>query len=571
MKAKTGIYTRRSMLVHTGGLLGLSLTTTPALPAVFDEKNTAATNPSSTVPVAEPADESADNETNANQARVAERFDVKNFGATGLRKDNATKAFRDAISACTAAGGGTVEVPTGEYTVGTVQLLDNVTLYLEAGATLFASQLESDYVKDSRSLIFATGAKNISVTGKGTIDGLARYDYDNVRGADPEIAKEQEIARQAGIEMKRYYRSREAMNIFLFVLNDCTNVHLEDVSIINAPLWTVRLNDCDRVNIRGVYIYSDLEKGVNADGIDICSSKNVTISDSVIITADDAIVLKAIARNGKKANAVENVTVTNCVLTSSSTALMIGTETEADIHHVVFNNCVIRNSNKGFGINVQDGAVVSNVIFSNLTIETSRRHWNWWGSAEMCKFVLKKRTDTSPLGMIRDIFVDNIIVRARGTTTVTGHPSQPLVNIRMTNVQHFMDVEDAKDKRATDAIVIEHVRDLQLHNITVEWSETPTEPAWQSALVLKNAVGFTIDNFSGRQGPKNKSVPAISLFNCSDGIVRNSSAPEETETFIHVSGTATKDITLKGNRTSKARKSATFENDVVKKACTLIP
>ena len=73
--------------------------------------------------------------------------------------------------------------------------------------------------------------------------------------------------------------------------------------------------------MHGVYIYSDLEKGVNADGIDIVSSRNVTISDSIVETADDAIVLKAIARDGQPARPVgDNATVTNCVLTSSSTA-----------------------------------------------------------------------------------------------------------------------------------------------------------------------------------------------------------------------------------------------------------
>ena len=51
----------------------------------------------------------------------------------------------------------------------------------------------------------------------------------------------------------------------------------------------MRLNDCNRVFIRGVHIYSDLEKGVNADGIDIVSSSNVLISDSIVVTADDAL------------------------------------------------------------------------------------------------------------------------------------------------------------------------------------------------------------------------------------------------------------------------------------------
>ena len=265
-------------------------------------------------------------------------YDVKKYGATGKREDNATKSFRNAIEACAAAGGGIVHVPPGDYTVGTVRLLDHVTLNIEGGATLFLSQDRNDFLPGGRAMIFAENARNIAVTGRGTLNGLAQYDYTEMRGVDPEISKEIEIARVAGVDMRRYYRSREAMNTFMFIINDSSDFLLTGVSIINSPLWTVRLNDCDRVFIRGVYLYSDLEKGVNADGIDICSSRNVTISDSVIVTADDAIVLKAISRQDKKAQPVENITVTNCILTSSSTALMIGTETEADIRHVIFSN-----------------------------------------------------------------------------------------------------------------------------------------------------------------------------------------------------------------------------------------
>ena len=298
--------------------------------------------------------------------------------------------------------------------------------------------------------------------------------------------------------MRRYYRV--GVQAYMLILNDCRNVLLQDISIVHSPLWNVRLNDCDRVHVRGVYIYSDLEKGVNADGIDIVSSRNVTISDSIIETADDAIVLKTIARDGQPARPTENVTVTNCVLTSSSTALMIGTETEADIRHVLFNNCVIRNSNKGFGINVQDGATVSDVIVSNLTIETSRRHWNWWGSAEMCKFVLNKRTPESRLGVIRDVVVDNVIAHPRGTSTITGHAERPLENIRLSNIDLTMLPENAVDKRATDALRLEHVRGAPIRDLSVRWSGDAAEPKWQSALVLRRVSDFEIDGFTGRQG-----------------------------------------------------------------------
>ena len=495
-------------------------------------------------------------------------YDVRDFGATGKREENSTAPIRAAVDVCAGAGGGTVYVPPGQYTVGTIQLKDNVTLHLEAGATLLLSQSRADFPTSPRTMIFAENAKNISVVGKGTLDGLAQYVFVEMRDLDVEIAEEIEIARKAGIDMRRYYRT--GMQTYMFILNNCTNVLLRDVSIVNSPLWTVRLNDCDRVFVQGVYIYSDLEKGVNADGIDIVSSRNVTISDSIIVTADDSIVLKSMPRgNSTTANPVENIVVTNCVLESSSTALMIGTETHADIRHVVFNNCVIRNSNKGFGINVQDGATVSDVVFSNLTIETSRRHWNWWGSAEMCKFVLKKRSASSRLGAIRDIVVDNVIAHVRGTSTMTGCPEKPLENIRMSGIQMFMEPENTKDKRATDAMRIEGVRGLRVRDLAVTWREDQTEAKWQSALVLKKVSDFDIAGFSGRQGLQSSDVPAVIIDQSADGVMHDSSAADGCRRFIHLQGAATKQIVLRNNDVGKAERAVTFEDDTVKKAVEL--
>lgn len=461
-------------------------------------------------------------------------FDVKAFGATGARTQNATSSCQAAIDACTAAGGGVVRVPPGDYTVGMIQLKDNVTLHLEAGATLYLIQDGTLFPRGRRAMIFGENASNIAVTGRGTLDGLAQYEFVAMRGVDPEIAEEIEIARAAGVDMRRYYRV--GVQTYMFILNNCRNVLLRDISIVHSPLWNVRLNDCDRVHVRGVYIYSDLEKGVNADGIDIVSSRNVAISDSIIETADDAIVLKTIARDGQPARSTENVTVSNCVLSSSSTALMIGTETEADVRHVLFNNCAIRNSNKGFGINVQDGGTVSDVVISNLTIETGRRHWNWWGSAEMCKLVLKKRTRESRLGAIRDIAVNNVIAHPRGTSTIVGHADRPIENLRFSNVDVTMLAENAPDKRATHGLVFDRVRGLRLRDLSVRWSEDATEPKWQSALVLRRVGDFEIDGFSGRQGLKTGREPAILVDDCENGAVRNSVATDGGRVVVDVRG-----------------------------------
>jgi hypothetical protein len=424
------------------------------------------------------------------------------------------KAIQAAIDACHARGGGVAFVPPGQYTTGPLWLKDNVELRLEAGATVSLSQNPADWPPGVPAVINSQGATNIAITGRGTIDGKAQYEYVPMRGLDVEIRQEIEIARKAGVEMNRYYRT--GVQKYLVVLRDSREIRIESVRLVNAPLWTVRLQDCDQVWIRGVYIYSDLGKGVNADGIDIVSTSNVLISDSIVITADDAICLKTevmrsrgAAPQGRTARPTENITVTNTVLSSSSTPMNIGTETHADIRHVVFSNIVVRDSNKVFGINVQDGGTVSDVRFQNVTFELNRRHWNWWGSAEVFKFVLKKRTPESRLGRIENIVIEGAQGTARGTSLISGHAERPLRNITVRGLRVRMLPENRPDKRTTHAMVMERINGLTLHDVSVEWDDASREPLWGSAVVLRDITGLTMSEFRGAAGGAERNVPAI--------------------------------------------------------------
>jgi hypothetical protein len=426
-------------------------------------------------------------------------------------KEPTGKAVQLAIDACAAQGGGVVHLPPGRYVTGPLWLKDNVELRVEAGAAVVLSPERKDWPSGVQALVNARGVKHIAITGGGTFDGNAQWEYLPVRGQDPEIAEEQEIARQAGVEMKRYYRKGEVQK-YLFVLQDCEDVRLEGVTIQNAPLWNVRLQDCNRVWVRGIHLFSDLERGVNSDGIDIVSSSNVLISDSIICTADDAICLKTVDLGERGAGTIrltENVVVNNCILTSSSTAMMIGTETHADIRHVLFSNIIVRNSNKVFGINVQDGGTVSDVRFVNVTFDTNRRHWNWWGSAEVMKFVLKKRTPQSRLGRIRDITIDGAQGAARGTSLVAGHPERKLENIFISNLRVKMLPENTPDKRATHALVLQGIEGLSLRNVEVDWDRDNLEPKWGSALVLRDISNLVLQDFRGQGAQPDGSLPAI--------------------------------------------------------------
>lgn len=426
-------------------------------------------------------------------------------------KEPTGKAVQFAIDACATQGGGVVFLPPGRYVSGPLWLKDNIELRLEAGATVVLSHDRKDWPAGVRALVNAKGATNIAITGRGAFDGDAKWEYAPARGQDPEIAEEQEIARRAGAEMKRYYRKGEVQK-YLLVIQDSEDVRLEGVTIRNAPLWNVRLQNCNRVWIRGIFLYSDLERGVNSDGIDIVSSSNVLISDSIISTADDAICLKTADLGGRGGGAVrptENVVVNNCILTSSSTAMMIGTETYADIRHVLFSNIIVRNSNKVFGINVQDGATVSDVRFVNVTFETNRRHWNWWGSAEVMKFILKKRTPQSRLGRIRDITIDGAQGTARGTSLIAGHAERKLENITIANLRVKMLAENLPDKRATDALVLQAIDGLTLRDVVVDWDREKPEPKWGSALVLRNISNLVMENFRGQAARLDGPLPAV--------------------------------------------------------------
>jgi polygalacturonase len=428
----------------------------------------------------------------ASGARAESVCSVEGLGAA---------AIQAAIDACAAKGGGVAYVPPGERVIGPVWLKDHVELRLEGGAVLRMSHDPADWPPGVPALVNARGVHDVAITGRGTFDGDARWAFEPARNDDPEIAEEQEIARRAGVPMQRYYRIGPVQK-YLFVLQEAEDVRVEGVTIRNAPLWNLRLQDCDRVWIRGIHLFSDLERGVNSDGIDIVSSSNVTISDSTIVTADDAICLKTdrLAEDGRSVRPVENVVVTNCILGSSSTAMMIGTETHADIRHVIFSGIVVRGSNKVFGINVQDGATVSDVLFRDVTFDTARRHWNWWGSAELMKFVLKRRTPASRLGRIEHVTVDGVQGTARGTSLVSGHAEREVEDLTVANLRLRMRAEEAKDKRASHALVFERVRGLKLRSVEVTWDREHPEPKWGSALVLRDVEGLDLQGFTGSPG-----------------------------------------------------------------------
>ncbi len=484
---------------------------------------------------------------------------VRDYGASGARAQNATAAVQKAVDACHARGGGTAYVPPGEYTTGTIVLKDNVTLWLEAGAVLYLSQDKADFPRE-RAHVFAEGARNVAIRGRGRFHGLARYDWGQAEEQDTEILEEQRLAAQAGVDTRRWLR--RGLQSMTFVFKRCRDVLVEDVTLVGSTLWNVRLWGCDGVVMRGVTIASDLERAANSDGVDIDGSRNVRISDSRITTADDAIVLKTgkWRWDGKgEAFPTENVVVTNCVLASSSSAFTIGTESYADFRHIVLSNSVVRGSNRGFGINIQDGATVEDVLIANVTLDLGRRHWNWWGNAELLHFVLKKRTPESRLGRVRNVVVRDVVAHAQGTARILGHAERPLEDVTLSGIQLFMQPESTPDKRASHALVVEGVDHLRVRELELRWAEAAPQPNWRSALVIRNSRDVELSGFTGAAAP-GTDLPAVVLEDVDGALLRGCRAVSGR--FLQVAGQS-RAIHLIGNDLSRARAPVSYVTEAL--------
>ena len=110
-------------------------------------------------------------------AQPATRFNVRDFGAAGdgVRAD--TEAINKTIQAARDAGGGTVLVPAGTYVSGTIHLQDNVTLWIDVGATILGTKNLADYhwPEGGRewdgAMVLANGVHHVALMGRGTING----------------------------------------------------------------------------------------------------------------------------------------------------------------------------------------------------------------------------------------------------------------------------------------------------------------------------------------------------------------------------------------------------------------
>jgi polygalacturonase len=287
-------------------------------------------------------------------------FNVREHGAMGNGQTLDSPAIQSTIDACSVLGGGTVYLPSGQYLTGSLFLRNNISLHLDSGATILGSENPDDYpIIHSRwegkhqdtyaPLITGQNLNNVSVVGRGTIDG---------RGAKWWQAKKDGTL--------AHPRPR------LISFSDCTNVLIEGITAINSPSWTINPVHCQNVIIHGITIINPADSP-NTDGINPDSCRLVRISDCYVSVGDDCITIKS----GTEHEAPDryapcrDITITNCTLERGHGGVVIGSEMSGGVKNVVISNCVFIGTDRGIRIKSRRGrgGIIEDIRVSNLIMD----------------------------------------------------------------------------------------------------------------------------------------------------------------------------------------------------------
>ena len=379
-----------------------------------------------------------------NADKKAEIHNVSDYGAKGDGVTNDQEAIQKAIDACKGTGG-VVLFSEGKFLTGQLLLGSDMTLKIEEGATILGIQSdeESAYphhmietkfpnrmLQDcQRRLIYGNHVKNVTITGKGTIDGQGDY--------------------EPWMNVKELGTEKDRPSILAFV--GSKNITISNITMIDPACWTQVYIESDDIIIKNITVHTG-NLTPNRDGIDIVDCHNVLIEDSLFQSEDDAICFKSGSEYG-----CENVVVRNCVLDKlnvrAGNCLKWGTDGLGSFKNFDISGLTLKNAfqNSAIVIESMDGAVIDNINIHDCEITNS-------GQAIFMLLADRKRTvpdRKTRIGSISNIHFKNITGKGftqQYPSIITGIKGHNIQNITFENI----DFELKGGINTTDQTVMEY-------------------------------------------------------------------------------------------------------------------
>ena len=343
-------------------------------------------------------------------------YDITKYGALteeeAARKKKLTleekaaknqKAIQKAIDKCSDKGGGRVVVPAGKkFLTAAIQLKSGVNLVIEDGAVLeFAFTPELYPIVPTRwegldcwnlsPLIYAYQARDIAITGRGTIDGGgSKQTWWPWCGNKKHGAKEGGIsqwggsrarllkAAEDGVSMnERRFGPKDGLRPQMINLNQCKGILIEDVTLLRSPFWVIHPLLSEDITVRGVHINNE---GPNGDGCDPESCDRVLIEKCYFNTGDDCIAIKSGRNNdgreggqGRYAGrASKNIIIRDCKFQNGHGGVVIGSEISGGCQNVFAENCEMDSPSLDRVLRIKTnscrGGIIENINMRNVTV-----------------------------------------------------------------------------------------------------------------------------------------------------------------------------------------------------------
>jgi polygalacturonase len=487
-------------------------------------------------------------------------FDPLEYGALADGKTVDTRAIQAAIDSCAASGGGLVYLHGGHFRSGTIYLSNHVTLHIEAGAVLQASD-ELDHFpskpsshpaydgsyETNKSLIYAEDVINISITGNGTIDGNGDRWVDGPYG-QPSFKLRPRIIHMRG----------------------CTNIHIRNVTLRNAASWVQSYQSCSDLIINGITVDSreneDIEQeryadvpGRNTDGLDLLDCENVRIANCFIKSGDDGICMKSLSPG----QACRNITITNCVISTNASGIKIGTESSGRFEDIVISNCTVYDTrNDAISMITVDGARMERITVNGVSIRNVKKTAIFIRLGDRNRTYRKNARVHTP--HLRDVLIENVQgtrISSHYGCIIAGIAEHPVENITIRNVHlefegggeaadSFRDIPERSGaypngqifgKLPAYGFYIRHARDVTLDGIRLQNLTDDHRPA----ILCEDVSGLLIDQL--RAEASLRAPEFIRFVNVSRARISACRPIREAAVFLSVYGTASSDIALLNN------------------------
>ena len=355
--------------------------------------------------------------------------DPRTYGARGDGAAKDTLAIQQAVDSCAKDGGGTVQLSAGTYLSAPIVLKNNITLHLAKGATLLGSPDHADYPARTefrapglQSLVSATNASNVSITGEGTIDGNGESWWEMARAI-----------KDAGVLGNEHPRPR------LVVFDHCKHVRIEGVTIQNSPMWQVVPYYSDDVLLRNVRVLAP-QHSPNTDAVDPFSSTHVVIDHLYADVGDDDIAIKSGAINSAGPDAPsEDITITDCTFLHGH-GLSIGSEIAGGARNIHAERIRFDGTDNGIRVkaNRDRGNEVSNLSFRDIDMKNVK---NAIVISEYYPKILPPDDETAkPITRLtphfHDIVIENLTVTDSASLgAIVGLPESPVTGVVLRNVK----------------------------------------------------------------------------------------------------------------------------------------